>query len=246
MATVISVLNPKGGVGKSTVSIHVATGLLRWGASTCLIDTDPQGSAAEWDSLRTEAGEKQSGEFPPVHTVDARSDPDDIRTMVIREDPNDVIVIDGSAKTDRPLGVTLRQSDVVLVPVPPAFIDMRAAAGFMDLVRSVQSGYKTPSGIPIARGVTTRVRHGTREENEVAEGFEALDLPEITEAGGDSPVRLYQRVAYPRSIADGLTVFDGWLDPDESFSRDPKARAEAENLTSALAGILQKANLLPA
>lgn len=42
----IAVANRKGGVGKTTVSVHLASGLARMGRKVLLIDADPQGSCA--------------------------------------------------------------------------------------------------------------------------------------------------------------------------------------------------------
>lgn len=44
---VITLLNEKGGVGKTTLAIHIAAGLAIQGARVVIIDADPQGSATE-------------------------------------------------------------------------------------------------------------------------------------------------------------------------------------------------------
>jgi chromosome partitioning protein len=52
----ISLLNEKGGVGKTTTAITIATLLAQMGHSTCVIDTDTQGHVAERLKLRAEDG----------------------------------------------------------------------------------------------------------------------------------------------------------------------------------------------
>ncbi|MDF3472419.1 ParA family protein, partial [Sulfitobacter sp. M57] len=49
---IISFLNQKGGVGKTTLSVNVASCLARQGHRVLLIDADKQGSATTWASLR--------------------------------------------------------------------------------------------------------------------------------------------------------------------------------------------------
>ena len=48
---IYAVVNTKGGVGKTTTAVHLATMLSRLG-ETLLIDGDPQASAASWAAWR--------------------------------------------------------------------------------------------------------------------------------------------------------------------------------------------------
>ena len=56
MSLVISFLNQKGGVGKSTLSINVAACLSLLKQKVLLIDADKQGTTSTWASLRTDNG----------------------------------------------------------------------------------------------------------------------------------------------------------------------------------------------
>jgi len=49
---IVALLNQKGGVGKTTLALHLAGEWARKGLRITLIDADPQGSALDWSQQR--------------------------------------------------------------------------------------------------------------------------------------------------------------------------------------------------
>ena len=58
----IALINQKGGVGKTTIALHLATAFWQHGRNALVLDLDPQASASEWHDAR-------AGEFPAVTSI---------------------------------------------------------------------------------------------------------------------------------------------------------------------------------
>ena len=123
---VISVLNQKGGVGKTTLAVHVATAFSQQGAKVLLLDADPQGSALDWAAVRPDATT-----FPvvglPRPTLHR-----DIQSLL----PDyDLIVIDGPPRVNELARSAIMASDLVLIPVQPSPYDIWAAKEIVDIIK---------------------------------------------------------------------------------------------------------------
>src|SRR5690242_16959197 len=103
---IIVVANSKGGVGKSTVAVHLAAWLHEQGHSVTLADCDTQASSSEW--IR-EA-------IPQVKTV-RLSNPDEILDELPRLGQEaDFVIADGPGSNTETSRALLLRADLAIVP----------------------------------------------------------------------------------------------------------------------------------
>lgn len=208
--TIIAVLNQKGGSGKTTIASNVAHALKLADTSVLLVDSDPQGSARDWN-------EANGGSVLPVVGLDRETLPADLKAI---RGGYDYVVIDGAPQIAKMAVAAVKAADLVLIPVQPSPYDIWAAA---DLVEVIKARQQITEGKPKAAFVISRAIKNTKLSSEVAEALEGYGLP-ILKNGTT------QRVIYPTSASEGKTVFSAGNNPacDE-------IRAIAEELLELLA-----------
>jgi chromosome partitioning protein len=120
----IVVLNPKGGSGKTTIAINLASYLASHGHAPVLMDFDPQGSSVRWVK-------KRKPTQPPIHVIAAfEKDTRTTRAFQLRvpEVTTHVIVDTPAALEARQLPEMTRDADKILVPVLPSDIDINTCS----------------------------------------------------------------------------------------------------------------------
>lgn len=177
----VAFISQKGGAGKSTLAIHLATEAASQNRRTLLIDLDPQGNATQWGDRRGEAAPDVSAEHPAK------------LEMVIeaaRADGYDLVVLDTAPHADQTALRAARIADLVLVPCRPATFDLEAIATTLDLCALAKR-----EGVVIINAAPIRSR--------VVD--EAIDA--VKQRGGVvSPIVIRQRVAYQHCMIDGRTA----------------------------------------
>ena len=120
----IVVLNPKGGSGKTTIAINLASYLAARGHRPVLMDLDPQGSSVRWVKKR------QPGQAPIEAIAAFEKDSRTTRSFQLRiPDHATHVVIDTPAAVDpRQLPDLTREAHKILVPVLPSDIDIHTCS----------------------------------------------------------------------------------------------------------------------
>ncbi|MBD2254956.1 ParA family partition ATPase [Nostoc parmelioides] len=197
MPTVIAILNQKGGSGKTTIATNLAHALKRDSYTVLLVDSDPQGSARDWN-------EASGGNIIPVVGLDRETLAKDLQAI---SQGYDWIIIDGAPQIAKLSAAAVKAADLVLIPVQPSPYDIWACADLVDIIAARR---EVTNGKPQAAFVISRAIKNTKLSGEISSALSDYGLP-VLKAGTT------QRVVYPTTAAEGLTVFS---DPGSDAARE--------------------------
>jgi chromosome partitioning protein len=185
---VLSLLNQKGGVGKTTLATNIAVALSQASKRVLFIDADPQGSGLDWSAAR------QGPSLFPVVGI-----PKDTihREVVALGEGYDWIIIDGPPRVYSVAKSAIAASDIVVIPVQPSPYDVWAAKEIVDLITEVR----------VLKVDLKAVFAVNRKIVGTAIGRD------VEKALGDYPIgvlktSLCQRVGFAESAGVGLTVLE--------------------------------------
>ena len=151
----ITLLNPKGGSGKTTLATNLASYFAGRGYATVLFDYDAQGSSTRWLEVRP-------SELPSIHGVPAyREAAGATRTWQLRVPAGtERVIVDTPASVAGPrLDDLVRRSDCILIPVLASPIDLDAFMNFALILGHIP---RIRSGDARVAVIANRVRRNTR------------------------------------------------------------------------------------
>lgn len=203
---IISFLNQKGGVGKTTLAVNVAACLTRAGGRVLLIDADPQGSSLDWAAAR-------QGE--PLFSVVGLPRPTIHKEIARIGQGFDHIVIDGPPRVTELARSAILAADVVLIPVQPSPYDIWAAD---DVVKLIQDAQIYRESLRAVFAVNRKIAN-TAIGRDVGDALSAYPLPTLKAS-------ITQRVVFAEAAARGLAVHE--------VDQNGAATAEIEALVTEL------------
>ncbi len=188
---IVGVLNQKGGVGKTTLSVNLAACLARTGARVLLIDADPQGSSLDWAAAR-------QGE--PLFSVVGFP-----RATIHKEIAQlglgyDHIIIDGPPRVTDLARSAIMASDIVVIPVQPSPYDIWAAEEVVKLITEARVYKENIKSVFVVNRKITNTAIG----RDVREALAAYPIHVL-----DASVA--QRVVFAEAAAQGQAIFE--IDP---------------------------------
>ncbi|MCL6709202.1 ParA family protein [Pseudomonas sp. R2.Fl] len=185
---VISFANAKGGAGKTTAALLLATELAHQGYRVAILDADPQRWISQWFDL---SGPQRNIEV--VSEVSLASLQGHLRDL---SQSNDYIVVDLAGARDALVTAAIGLSDHVMIPIQGCAMDAKGGAQILDLIRMMEetSSLKVAHSVVLTRVtsmVTTRALL-TVKGLLAARGVNVIDTPiversayrEIFDCGG--------------------------------------------------------------
>lgn len=188
MSKIIAVLNQKGGAGKTTIATNLARALQANDKRVLLVDSDPQGSARDWNA----AGD---GELVSVIGMDRSTLAKDIQAI---RDNQDFIIIDGAPQIAELAVAAIKCADLIVIPVQPSPYDIWACEDLVDIIKARQ---EVTDGKPKAAFLISRAIKNTQLGKEIRDALTGYELPVMKSFTS-------QKVIYAKSAAIGSTVLD--------------------------------------
>jgi len=185
---IISIQNQKGGVGKTTLAIHISHALSLKGTKVLLVDADPQGSARDWAAARSDKTPFSvvGLDRPTVH-----------RDLPALAKDFDHVVIDGPPRVSDLARSAIIAADIVVVPIQPSPYDVWAAD---EVIKLIQEASVFKENLKSVFAINRKITN-TAIGRDVAEALGSYDIPVLKSS-------VSQRVAFAESAASGQTVLE--------------------------------------
>lgn len=148
---IITLLSQKGGVGKTTLAVHLAVEAAKGRKKSAIIDADPQASSFQWYERRKDKKNIQ---------VVRQKEQDELRE-------HDFLFIDTSPRIEKNEFKAIMQSDVTLIPCQPSFFDLASILESVELCEVAKKKYFIVLNRVVPRANQTKRIIASLEENKI-------------------------------------------------------------------------------
>ena len=166
----IVVMNPKGGSGKTTIAINLASYFASRQQSPVLMDFDPQGSSLRWVK-------KRQPTQPPIHVIAAfEKGARTTRAFQLRvPDKSTHVIVDTPAAVEsHAMPDITKDADKILVPVLPSDIDIHACSRCIRDLLLVAKIRREDNRIGV---IANRIRRNTLTYQTLIRFLQTLGIP---------------------------------------------------------------------
>lgn len=188
---VLTFANTKGGAGKTTAVLLIATELARRGHRVTILDSDPQHWITKWKEASTDIPNLKVVSYVSIDNIDLH---------ITEERPKcDYLLVDLPGARNTLLAKAIGYADHVLIPIQGSHMDAQGGAHVIELLQYLRerSEIRIPFSVILSRVnpmVTTRAL-GAIKELLGARGVRILETPII------------ERAAYKDVFASGGTLY---------------------------------------
>ena len=210
---VLSIVNLKGGVGKSTVSQNLAVNFALEGVKVCIVDTDfEQQTSMKWIEQRADRTPRI-----PVFAISEKSLSTNLAEL---RETYQLVIVDGTPALSTLASRILLESDLVVVPITPTGFDLWSFEKFLERYQDIKARRQEPlpAYLVLNRYKNTSFHKGAEE------AVKDFEIPILQNKIGD-------RMAYQECGVQGIGVVEG---------KDKKAAEEIRNLSNELFEIMKK------
>jgi chromosome partitioning protein len=223
---IITIASTKGGVGKSTLVLNLATVLLNQGKKVAVLDADSQGTVSKWAKVRDymiDSGEKISKLFVAGVSGEA-----------LWEIANDkkqqgyVVLIDSPGVDDSNMRSSLLRSDIVVTTCPTSAIDLWEIESLMNILKKLRSIQNRKIPLVLLFNKVPSIHSNLAIK-------EALDFFDQNNICPDYILKsiIKERVAFKHSIKSGRGVI-------ECSPQDEKATNEIQECANEILSIVKQ------
>ncbi len=198
---IISFVNQKGGVGKTTTAINLAIGLKKKNYNLVFIDADPQGSAIQWHAIEGNKSFEILHHPSPIHATD-------IRQLSMNYD---YVIIDAPPAIGDISKAILAVTDLAIIPLSPSALDVWSCWGTLKMIDEIRP---LNSDIEVKLLINRKIP-GTKIGRDSREAMKQFQMDVFN-------TELCQRVAFIDAMTSGVSVMQ--------YAPHSKAAGEIERL----------------